>query len=282
MIASSRKGTNAPSYYHHDAIGSVVALSNNSGSLTDSYSYEAFSLVRARTGTNSQPFRYVGNAFDSGSKLYDSHARAYDPAVGRFTSKDPVRGYAHLPQTLNPYVYGRDNPYRYPDPHGRDTVGICTEGSGGGGLGTRVAICGVTDGNTVKQTVSGSAGVRPVPGSFGGHSVQLTNADSVDRLHTSSLEELDVCLSVQGGVLGAVQGTYCGGEDPVSGETIHTAEIGYGADATDLFPAVAAIPFYGELDATYTRVMDIPGITWLSEQLLPGLREYYLNSRAEK
>lgn len=54
-VASSRTGTNAPTYYHRDAIGSVVALSSNAGALTDTYSYEAFGSVRARTGTSSSP-----------------------------------------------------------------------------------------------------------------------------------------------------------------------------------------------------------------------------------
>ena len=52
QIASSRTGTNTPTYYHRDSVGSVVALSSNSGTLTDSYSYEAFGSVRARTGTS--------------------------------------------------------------------------------------------------------------------------------------------------------------------------------------------------------------------------------------
>ena len=63
-------------YYHHDAIGSVVALTNNNAALTDTYSYTAFGEVRERTGTSTQPYQYVGNAYDSTTKLSDFHARA--------------------------------------------------------------------------------------------------------------------------------------------------------------------------------------------------------------
>jgi hypothetical protein len=62
----------AASYYHLDAIGSVVGLTDSTGVLTDTYSYEVFGNVGARTGTNAQPYQYLGNA--------------YDPAVGRFTT----------------------------------------------------------------------------------------------------------------------------------------------------------------------------------------------------
>ena len=45
-------------------------------------------------------------------------ARYYDPAMGRFLSKDPVRGLITLPGTLNPYTYAANNPIRYTDPSG--------------------------------------------------------------------------------------------------------------------------------------------------------------------
>jgi hypothetical protein len=46
-------------------------------------------------------------------------ARFYDPAVGRFTSRDPVttlRGLGHLG---NPYVYANNDPLNFVDPRGR-------------------------------------------------------------------------------------------------------------------------------------------------------------------
>jgi RHS repeat-associated protein len=121
---SRRAGTGAPSYYHHDALGSVVALSGNSGTLSDSYTYTAFGDLRSTTGTSTQPYRYLGNAYDSSSKLYDFHARAYDSSVGRFTSEDPINGSAVMPQTLNPYVYGLNGPLAYTDAGGRQAAPV--------------------------------------------------------------------------------------------------------------------------------------------------------------
>jgi RHS repeat-associated protein len=43
-------------------------------------------------------------------------ARYYDPAVGRFITRDPVKGGLYNPQTFNPYVYCLNNPLKYVDP----------------------------------------------------------------------------------------------------------------------------------------------------------------------
>ena len=74
---SRRAGTATPNYYHHDATGSVAGLTGGT-KLTDTYAYDAFGNQRARSGTNPQPFQYLGNAYDPTTKLHDSHARAYD------------------------------------------------------------------------------------------------------------------------------------------------------------------------------------------------------------
>lgn len=148
-----RQIPNTPRLYRYIVAGSVAGLTDGT-ELTDSFSYDAFGNERARTGTNPQPFRYLANAYDPTTKLYDFHARTYDPSAGRFTSKDPVRGYAHLPQTLNPHAYGRDNPFAYPDPSGRDTFGVCESASAGAGLGASVQKCYVTDLTTVKETTT--------------------------------------------------------------------------------------------------------------------------------
>ncbi len=118
QLVNRRVGTGAPTYYHHDAIGSVVGLSGPTGSLTDTYAYEAFGNVVDRTGRSTQPYQYLSNAYDPTTKLYDFHARMYDPSVGRFLSEDPVEGLPSLTQTMNSYSCSANNPMRYPDPSG--------------------------------------------------------------------------------------------------------------------------------------------------------------------
>ena len=92
--------------------------------LTDSYRYSAFGEQIASTGATPNPFGYVGNRAEPAAGLSDFRARAYDPAVGRFTSEDPIKGFATMPQTTNPYAYGVNGPLAHTDADGRFAVGI--------------------------------------------------------------------------------------------------------------------------------------------------------------
>lgn len=109
------ESTGGSSYYYlHDALGSVTALTDASGSVVDSYRYGAFGTVRA-TGTVANPFTYVGARSDSTTGLVYLSARYLDPTIGRFISEDPVPGAALYP-------YALDDPTDLSDPSGRTTI----------------------------------------------------------------------------------------------------------------------------------------------------------------
>jgi len=55
--------------------------------------------------------------------LYYYGARYYDPTIGRFITRDPVKGNTMNPQSLNPYVYCLNNPMKYIDPNGEWHIG---------------------------------------------------------------------------------------------------------------------------------------------------------------
>jgi uncharacterized protein RhaS with RHS repeats len=63
--------------------------------------------------------------------------RYYDPIAGRFLSVDPVVTDTKTGSSFNRYVYGNNNPYKYRDPDGRESVGEfidrkATEAAGAG------------------------------------------------------------------------------------------------------------------------------------------------------
>ena len=65
----------------------------------------------------------TGKERDSESGLDDFGARYYSSTMGRFTSPDPLWVKADrllLPQRLNLYAYGTNNPLRFTDPTGMD------------------------------------------------------------------------------------------------------------------------------------------------------------------
>ncbi|MBI4743527.1 MAG: hypothetical protein HY776_01665 [Actinobacteria bacterium] len=56
---------------------------------------------------------------DDESGLYYFGTRYYDSETGRFITKDPDGGDVTDPQSLNPYVYVRNNPVNLVDPDGQ-------------------------------------------------------------------------------------------------------------------------------------------------------------------
>ena len=102
---------------HSDEQGSVVALTDSSGALTDQYCYGPYGTDWGHTGTNSIPFRWPGShgVFNvGGSALHLTRYRAYDTCTGRFLSPDPL-GLGGGP---NLYSYCKGNPLAYIDPLG--------------------------------------------------------------------------------------------------------------------------------------------------------------------
>jgi RHS repeat-associated protein len=61
-----------------------------------------------------------GEQYDSDLSLYYLRARYYNPATGRFLSRDPYDGDAKIPATLHKYLYAGGDPVNLKDPTGRD------------------------------------------------------------------------------------------------------------------------------------------------------------------
>ncbi|MGA9672319.1 MAG: RHS repeat-associated core domain-containing protein, partial [Terracidiphilus sp.] len=65
------------------------------------------------------PSYYRGEQFDSDLGLYYLRARYYNPATGRFLSRDPEGGKAKDPVSLHKYLYANGDPVNGWDPTGR-------------------------------------------------------------------------------------------------------------------------------------------------------------------
>ena len=103
-------------YYHFNAHGDVIVLTNASGTKTKSYSYNAFGVEYNEATLDDNPFRYCGEYYDKETKTIYLRARYYDSAQGRFTQEDPIRdGY-------NWYSYCDGNPVNCIDPTGLASI----------------------------------------------------------------------------------------------------------------------------------------------------------------
>jgi RHS repeat-associated protein len=102
------------SYYLFDGLGSVVALTNASGSVTNSYAYDPFGVTtetKALLTNVFNPWRYTGQYQDTTTGLYKMGARYYQPELGRWTQVSNPSG-----SEVNAYAYVGANPVNFIDP----------------------------------------------------------------------------------------------------------------------------------------------------------------------
>jgi RHS repeat-associated protein len=92
-------------YYVKDGLGSVTALTNNSGNIVHTYKYSVFGEIIAETGDSiNNPFTYTSRELDKETGNYFYRARYYGPKIGRFINEDPI-GFWGMDINLYRYVW---------------------------------------------------------------------------------------------------------------------------------------------------------------------------------
>jgi RHS repeat-associated protein len=113
-------------YYLKDHLGSVQAIADSSGSIVESYCYDAWGNVFAFDSIN-QPITQslIGNRilwqareYSWKTRLYYFRARWYDSVTGRWLSNDPIG----ISGGVNQYVFCANNPVNMVDPTGLDAL----------------------------------------------------------------------------------------------------------------------------------------------------------------
>jgi RHS repeat-associated protein len=123
-ISENQQISNAwtPSFYGYDGGGTVRLLTDATGTVTDTYDYDAWGNAVNTTGSTPNVYLYRGEQFDPDLGLYYLRARYFNPASGRFLSRDPEAGRSQSPITLHKYLYGNGDPVGNGDPSGMDTM----------------------------------------------------------------------------------------------------------------------------------------------------------------
>ncbi len=121
LIAQRRQLTSTTfeaRYYAYDGHGSVRQLTDSTGAVTDTYTYDAFGNLISSTGTTPNHYLYAGEQFDEDLNLYYNRARYLDVRSARFWTTDPFEGYPEDPKSIHKYVYSNGSPTTTVDPSG--------------------------------------------------------------------------------------------------------------------------------------------------------------------
>lgn len=124
-------------YQHTDALGSPVAVTNESRTVVKRNEYEPYGkLVGAAMADGPG---YTGHMSDAATGLVYMQQRYYDPGIGRDLSVDPVTAYDSGDiRFFNRYAYAFNNPYKFDDPDGRCPT--CITGAIGAGVGALIGL----------------------------------------------------------------------------------------------------------------------------------------------
>ncbi|HEY0112197.1 MAG TPA: RHS repeat-associated core domain-containing protein [Allosphingosinicella sp.] len=112
-------GTTDRRFLHADERGSIVALSDGTGAVTNVNTYDEYGRPSA---TNLGSFQYTGQIWVPDAQVYYYKARFYDPRLG-FLQTDPL-GYG---DGMNMYAYVKGDPVNRRDPSGKQ--GECADGN---------------------------------------------------------------------------------------------------------------------------------------------------------
>ena len=107
--------TSTPVYYHQDQQASTRVLTDQSGNVLATYSFDALGNATASSGIAQTPLRYDGEYRDNETGFVYLRARYYDPATAEFLTRDPEDA-----STRSAYGYVNNNPLNVSDPSGLD------------------------------------------------------------------------------------------------------------------------------------------------------------------
>jgi RHS repeat-associated protein len=101
-------------YFLSDHLGSTTALTDATGAVIASTSYDSFG--NATNASFPTRYQFTGKEFDNFTGLHYYRARWYDGNLGRFISEDPIG----LSGGINQFAYANNNASNLIDPNGLD------------------------------------------------------------------------------------------------------------------------------------------------------------------
>ncbi len=129
LLATLRPNTTTPGtwiarHFHAEGIGTIRALTDEAGAISDRYDLEAFGTLLQHQGDDANAYLFAGEPLDPNSGFYYNRARWLDGIRARFIAADPLGGAIARPASLNRYAYAEARPDSLLDPTGLFAGGV--------------------------------------------------------------------------------------------------------------------------------------------------------------
>jgi RHS repeat-associated protein len=118
----SQTQSGSTNFYGYDGFGSVRQLSDSTGTVIDTYSYDAWGNSFGSTGSTPNVYLYRGEQYDTDLQLYYLRARYFNPLSSRFLTRDSDPGRTAEPKSLHKYLYAYGDPVSNSDPSGHGMI----------------------------------------------------------------------------------------------------------------------------------------------------------------
>lgn len=107
QVSTNATPLDTPEYFLYDGLGSTRSLTDNYGTIIQSYNYRPFGEGIDHPSELSTNHLFTGEYYDSNLDYYYLRARYYDPGIGRFASHDSMEDHNNR---LHKYTYCANSP----------------------------------------------------------------------------------------------------------------------------------------------------------------------------
>jgi RHS repeat-associated protein len=185
-------------YLHHDYLGSIVAVTNQSGAIVEKRLFDAWGNVKKiqdGAGNNLTKLTiidrgYTGHEHLQGVNLIHMNGRLYDPVIHRFLQPDNFVSDTQNTQAFNRYSYVLNNPFKFSDASGElpflVVAAIIGAIAGGSGYIAYAIQTGNWSWSGFGMAVVGGAAVGALTGGLGGASATCVTLSAAGNAAASS------------------------------------------------------------------------------------------------
>ena len=123
LVAQRRSSGGVRTFYLTDALGSPRVASSAYGAVLWRENYRPWGQRNTKSADmQTDPLAYTAQPFDDETSLLYLGARYHHVKIGRFYQMDPVHFTEDNSHSFNRFAYANNNPYRFVDPTGLESV----------------------------------------------------------------------------------------------------------------------------------------------------------------